>query len=77
LRFADGEGDEIDEVEPFVTYQQRKKPVTRRKYSDTVKLIYNGEEEYDYIPEQPIRYRWTTTDGDTLKSKKEYYKNIV
>ena len=57
LRFADGEGDDIDEVEPFVTYQQRKKPLTRRKYSDSVKLIYGGEEEYDYIPEQPLRYR--------------------
>lgn len=57
LRFADGEGDDIDETEPFVTYQQRKKPLTRRKYSDAVKLVYNSEEEYDYIPEQPIRYR--------------------
>lgn len=58
LRFSDGEiGDDIDECEPFVTYQQRKRPVSRRKYSDAVKLIYNGEEEYDYIPEQPIRYR--------------------
>jgi len=44
-------------VEPFVTYQQRKKPITRRKYSDAVKLIYNGEEEYDYVSEQPLRYR--------------------
>ena len=57
LRFAEGEGDDIDETEPFVTYQQRKKPLTRRKYSDTVKLIYSGEEEYDYVPEQPLRYR--------------------
>mmetsp|Transcript_11434 Transcript_11434/g.11442 ORF Transcript_11434/g.11442 Transcript_11434/m.11442 type:complete len:83 (-) Transcript_11434:68-316(-) len=57
LRFADGEGDDIDEVETFVTYHQRKKPLTRKKYSDAVKLIYKGEEEYDYIPEQPIRYR--------------------
>ena len=57
LRFAEGEGDDIDEIEPFVTYQQRKKPMTRRKYSDSVKLIYNGDEEYDYISEQPQRYR--------------------
>ena len=58
LRFADGEiGDDMDETEAFVSYQQRKKPVTRRKYSDAVKLIYNGEEEYDFIPEQPLRYR--------------------
>eukprot|EP00351_Strombidinopsis_sp_SopsisLIS2011_P006300 CAMPEP_0116874422 /NCGR_PEP_ID=MMETSP0463-20121206/5869_1 /TAXON_ID=181622 /ORGANISM="Strombidinopsis sp, Strain SopsisLIS2011" /LENGTH=136 /DNA_ID=CAMNT_0004518021 /DNA_START=3 /DNA_END=413 /DNA_ORIENTATION=- len=42
LRFADGEVDDIDENEPFVTYQQRKKPMTRRKYSDSIKLIYNG-----------------------------------
>ena len=59
LRFAEGEGDDIDETEPFVTYQQRKKPITRRKYSDSVKLVYSGEEEYDYVPEQPLRYRWT------------------
>ena len=57
LRFADGEGDDIDEVEPFITYQERKKPLTRRKYSEAIKIIYHGNEEYDYIPEQPIRYR--------------------
>ena len=57
IRFADGEFDDIDENEPFVTYQQRKKPLTRRKYSDAVKLVYDGKEEYDYIPEQPQRYR--------------------
>ena len=57
LRYAEGEIDELDETEPFVTYQQRKKPVTRRKYSDAVKLIYGGKEEYDYIPEMPQRYR--------------------
>lgn len=57
LRFADGEGDDIDEVEPFVTYQQRKKPLSRRKYTEAVKLVYGGQEEYDYIPEQPLRYR--------------------
>ena len=57
LRYAEGEIDELDEAEPFVTYQQRKKPITRRKYTDTVKLVYNGEEEYDFITEQPQRYR--------------------
>ena len=57
LRFADGEFDDIDENEPFVTYQQRKKPTTRRKYSDAIKLVYDGKEEYDYIQEQPQRYR--------------------
>lgn len=57
LRFADGEFDDIDENEPFVTYQQRKKPMTRRKYSDAIKLVYDGQEEYDYISEQPQRYR--------------------
>ena len=41
LRFADGETDEIDDLEPFVTYQMRKKPLTRKKYSDTIKLVYN------------------------------------
>lgn len=57
IRFADGEFDDIDENEPFITYQQRKKPLTRRKYSDAVKLVYDGQEEYDYVPEQPQRYR--------------------
>ena len=57
LRFSEGEIDDLDETEPFVTYQQRKKPVTRRKYADTVKLVYNGQEEYDFIPEMPQRYR--------------------
>ena len=57
LRYSEGEIDELDETEPFVTYQQRKKPVTRRKYTDAIKLIYNGEEEYDFVPEQPQRYR--------------------
>ena len=57
LRYSEGETDELDETEPFVTYQQRKKPVSRRKYADAVKLIYNGKEEYDFIPEQPQRYR--------------------
>ena len=57
LRFADGEFDDIDENEPFVVYQQRKKPMTRRKYSDAIKLVYDGKEDYDYISEQPQRYR--------------------
>ena len=57
LRFADGETDDVEDVEPFVTYDQRKKPITRRKYADAVKLIYGGEEEYDYVTEQPLRYR--------------------
>jgi hypothetical protein len=57
LRYADGEGDDIDEIEPFVTYQQRKRPMTRKKYSEAIKLVYKGEEEYDYISEQPQRYR--------------------
>merc|ERR1719361_1936133 len=57
LRFADGEFDDIEEVEPFVTYQQRKRPYTRRKYADSIKLVYNGSEEYDYASEQPQRYR--------------------
>ena len=51
LRYSEGEIDELDETEPFVTYQQRKKPQTRRKYADTVKLVYNNQEEYDYIAE--------------------------
>ena len=42
MRFADGEFDDIEEVEPFVTYQQRKRPYTRRKYADSIKLVYNG-----------------------------------
>ena len=57
LRYSEGEIDDLDETEPFVTYQQRKRPVTRRKYADTVKLIYGGKEEYDFVPEQPQRYR--------------------
>ena len=42
LRFADGEFDDIEESEPFVTYQLRKKPLTRRKYADSIKLVYDG-----------------------------------
>ena len=57
LRFADGEFDDIEEIEPFVTYQQRKRPYTRRKYADSIKIVYNGEEDYDYAQEQPQRYR--------------------
>lgn len=45
LRYGDGENDEIEDIEPFVTYQMRKKPLTRKKYSDAVKLIYDGIEE--------------------------------
>ena len=57
LRFADGEIDDVEENEPFVTYQMRKKPLTRRKYADSIKIVYDGEEEYDYMSEQPQRYR--------------------
>ncbi len=57
IRFADGEVDDIDDNELFVTYMQRKKPLTRRKYSEAIKLVYDGVEEYDYVPEQPQRYR--------------------
>ena len=57
LRFASGELDDMEDNEPFVTYSQRKKPYTRRKYADTVKLVYGGEEEYDFATEQPLRYR--------------------
>ena len=57
LRYSEGEIDDIDEAEPFVTYQQRKKPQTRRKYTEAIKLVYNREEEYDFISEQPQRYR--------------------
>lgn len=53
LRFADGEFDDISDNEPFVTYQLRKKPMTRRKYADSVKIVYHGNEEYDYASEQP------------------------
>ena len=51
IRFADGEIDDVEENEPFVTYQMRKKPMTRRKYADSIKLVYDGEEEYDYMSE--------------------------
>ncbi len=57
IRFADGEFDDISDVEPFVTYQLRKKPLTRRKYADAIKIVYEGNEEFDYAPEQPQRYR--------------------
>ena len=57
LRFADGEFDDISDVEPFVTYQLRKKPMTRRKYADAIKIVYNQNEEFDYASEQPQRYR--------------------
>ena len=51
IRFADGEIDDVEENEPFVTYQMRKKPMTRRKYADAIKLVYDGEEDYDYMSE--------------------------
>ena len=51
LRYSEGEADDIDEIEQFVTYDQRKKPITRRKYADVVKLVYGGQEEYDFIPD--------------------------
>ena len=57
LRYAEAEIDAIDTIEPFVTYTQRKKPITRKKYSEAIKIVYNGQEEFDYIPEQPQRYR--------------------
>jgi hypothetical protein len=57
LRFSSDEMDTNDEVEPFVNYQMRKKPVTRRKYTDAIKVVYYGKEEWDYVPEQPLRYR--------------------
>ena len=31
--------------------------MTRRKYADAIKLVYEGKEDFDYAPEQPIRYR--------------------
>ena len=60
LKFIPGEfttDDWAEGTEDFVTWQPRKKPLTRRKYSDVVKLVYDGAEEPDYIPEQPLRYR--------------------
>ena len=57
MRFADGEFDDISDNEPFVTYQLRKKPMTRRKYADSIKIVYHQNEEYDYASEQPQRYR--------------------
>ena len=57
LRYGEGEEDDIEDVEPFVTYQPRKKPMTRRKYADAIKLVYEEKEEMDYAPEQPLRYR--------------------
>ena len=57
LRFNEGDYEEMDDNEQFVTFDQRKKPLTRRKYADTVKLVYSGREEYDMAPEAPMRYR--------------------
>ena len=42
LRFSEGEEEEIEEVEPFVTYQARKKPMMRKKFADSYKLVYEG-----------------------------------
>jgi hypothetical protein len=57
LRFNDVDVDETDDTENYVDYMQRKKPMTRRKYSDSIKIVYNGEEDWDYVPEAPLRYR--------------------
>ena len=57
LRYGDGEDDDIEEVEPFVRYQSRKRPYTRRKYANAVKIVYDNAEDFDYASEQPLRYR--------------------
>ena len=57
MRYGPGEDDDIEDIEPFVTYQQRKKPMTRKKYADAIKIVYEGREELDYASEQPLRYR--------------------
>jgi hypothetical protein len=57
LRYGDGEDDDIEDVEPFVTYQTRKKPYTRKKYADAIKIVYGDAEDFDYATEQPLRYR--------------------
>lgn len=36
---------------------EEKKPMTRLKYSDTVKIIYNGEEGQDFFSLRRFRYR--------------------
>ena len=57
LRYGDGEDDDIEDVEHLVKYQSRKRPMTRRKYADAVKICYEGKEDLDYASEQPLRYR--------------------
>ena len=57
LRYGDGEDDDIEDVEPFVAYQSRKRPYTRRKYANAIKIVYEGKEDFDYASEQPLRYR--------------------
>ncbi len=57
LRYGDGEDDDIEDVESFVKYQSRKRPYTRRKYADAIKICYEGQEDFDYASEQPLRYR--------------------
>jgi len=31
--------------------------MTRRKYADAIKIVYDDEEDIDYATEQPMRYR--------------------
>ena len=57
LRYGQGEEEDIEDLEPFVTYQQWKKPMTRKKFADAIKIIYEDREEIDYATEQPMRYR--------------------
>ena len=57
LRYCDAEEDDQDPNEMWATYQVRKKPTTRRKYADQVKIVYGGEEDYEFVPDQPQRYR--------------------
>jgi len=57
LRYGQGEEEDIEDLEPFITYQQRKKPMTRKRFADAIKIVYDGREEIDYATEQPMRYR--------------------
>jgi hypothetical protein len=36
---------------------EEKKPMTRLKYADSVKIIYNGREEQDTVGIRRFRYR--------------------
>lgn len=36
---------------------EEKKPITRIKYADAIKIIYNGREEQDIIGTRRYRYR--------------------